>query len=86
MSKKERMKSIIAAVKETLPKTKSGQSIRNYSLSKRLRALGVEITPQGLDQYEKGTYSVKIDVLIGLQRLSGIPLPQFWKLLEKDLS
>lgn len=86
MSNNKRMKHVIEAVKDTLPKTKSGKSIRNYSLSKRLKALGCDITPQGLDQYEDGTKSVKIDVLIALQKLSGIPLVQFWKILEKDSS
>lgn len=78
------MKHVIEAVKATLPETKTGKPIRNYSLSKRLRAIGCDITPQGLDQYEKGTKSVKIDVLLALQKLSGIPLNQFWKLLERD--
>lgn len=81
------MKHLLAAVKKTLPtrKTKKGERpYPNYSLSKRLKALGVDITTQGLDNYENGTKSARLDVICGLQELSGIPWPEIGKLLKKD--
>lgn len=78
----------MTAVKHTLPtrKDKDGATkpYSNYSLSKRLRALGVEITPQGLDNYDKGTKSARLDVICALQELSGINWPEIGKLLKKD--
>lgn len=82
------MKNLLNAVKQTLPtrKDKDGQEklYSNYGLSKRLRALGVEITTQGLDNYETGTKSARLDVICGLQELSGLSWAEVGKLLKKD--
>lgn len=82
------MKHFITAVKDTLPtvKTKDGKEkpFPNYSLAKRLRALGIEITTQGIDNYMKGTKSARLDVICALQELSGLTWGEVGKLLKRD--
>lgn len=57
----------------------------NYNVAKRLRAMGVDITTQGIDQYDKGqARSMRLDVLIGLKELSGLNWEKFGKLLEEE--
>ncbi len=82
------MKNLIEAVKKTLPtrKDKDGnvKPYPNYSLAKRLKALGVEVTAQGLDNYAKGTKSARLDVICALQELSGLSWQEVGKLIKKD--
>ena len=87
------MKNLITAVKKTLPtrkvKDKGKETFKdmpysNYSLAKRLNALGIQITTQGLDNYESGTKSARLDVICALQELSGLSWAEVGKLLKKD--
>jgi hypothetical protein len=81
------MKHFITAVKATLPTVKCKEGTKafpNYSLAKRLRALGIEITTQGIDNYMKGTKSARLDVICALQELSGLSWAEVGKLLKKD--
>lgn len=82
------MKHLIDAVKKTLPNRtlKDGEvkPYPNYGLAKRLRALGVEITTQGIDNYAKGTKSARLDVICALQELSGLSWSEVGKLIKKD--
>lgn len=81
------MKHFIEAVKKTLPTRLVKGEIKlypHYSLAKRLRALGIEITTQGIDNYANGTKSARLDVICALQELSGLSWSEVGKLLKKD--
>ena len=57
--------------------------ITNYSLAKRLRARGVDVSIQGLDGYANAR-SMRLDVLCGLRAESGESWETFGKLLDQD--
>lgn len=68
-----------------LDQVKRKKGLTNYGVAKTLRSMGVEITTQGVDQYDKGkARSMRLDVLVGLKRI----LEQDWsavgKLLEEE--
>jgi hypothetical protein len=64
---------------------KKTKGLTNYGLSKKLRQIGVEITTQGVDQYDKGrARSMRLDVLLGFKELSGLSWDKFGKLLEEE--
>ncbi len=64
---------------------KKKQELTNYGVAKELRKIGVEVTTQGIDQYDKGAArSMRFDVLLGLRKLSGLTWDQFGKMLEGE--
>jgi hypothetical protein len=64
---------------------KKSKGYTNYGLAKALRALGVEITTQGIDAYEKPeARSMRIDVLLGLYDLAEISEKEFIKQLRNE--
>lgn len=64
-----------------------GKVASNYNVAKRLREIGIEITTQGIDQYDKEqARSMRLDVLVGLKRLSGLNWEKFGKMLEEEFS
>lgn len=70
-----------------LDHVKKIKGLTNYGVSKELRKLGVEVTTQGIDQYDKGkARSMRFDVLLGLQRLSGLPWEKFGRILEEEFT
>ena len=66
---------------ELLQKVREITNLTNYGISKELRALGIEVTTQGIDHYSKaGSRSMRLDVLGGLYRLcakKGVGAKQF---------
>jgi hypothetical protein len=68
-----------------LDQVKKERGLTNYGVAKQLRSLGVEITTQGIDQYDKGkARSMRLDVLCGLKRLLGARWEAVGKLLEEE--
>lgn len=66
-------------------KKKIGGDIKNYSIAKRLREMGVEITVQAIDQYDKTpAKSMRLDALCGLRRMSGMEWQDFGKWLDEE--
>jgi hypothetical protein len=64
---------------------KKERGLTNYGVAKALRSIGVEITTQGIDHYEKGkAKSMRLDVLCGLKRLLGVRWEAVGKLLEDE--
>jgi hypothetical protein len=60
--------------------------VKNYGLSPKLRdEVGVEITVQGLDGYDKDTAkSMRLDVLCGLRKVYGKSWDEFGKMLDAE--
>ena len=57
----------------------------NYALSSKLRDLGVNITVSGVDAYErKNSQSMRLDVLAGLRKLSGLSWNELGKLIDEE--
>jgi hypothetical protein len=64
---------------------KKERGLTNYGVAKALRALGVEITTQGIDHYEKGkAKAMRLDVLCGLKALLGARWETVGRLLEEE--
>lgn len=59
--------------------------LTNYGLAKKLNELGVPITISGMDAYErKNSQSMRLDVLAGLVKLSGMAWNEVGKLIEME--
>ncbi len=73
---------------QLLEKVRETTDLTNYGLSKALRDIGVEITTQGLDHYDKSaSRSMRLDVLSGLYRLcakEGVTEKQFLTWVNKE--
>ena len=68
-----------------IEKVRESAELTNYGISKRLRNDGVEVTTQGIDAYERETArSMRLDILSGLRRLSGLSWNQFGKLIDDE--
>lgn len=68
-----------------LDQIKKDKKLTNYGVAKELRAIGVDITTQGVDQYDKGkARSMRFDVLIGLRKLSGLSWQKVGEMLEGE--
>lgn len=64
-------------------RAKSG--LKNYGLAKELQNAGIPITVQGIDAYERPeAQSMKLSVLCGLRRVSGLSWSEFGKLLDQE--
>lgn len=64
---------------------KDTTDLKNYGIMKKLRELGIEVTTQGIDGYEKVTArSTRLDVLCGLRKISGLNWDKFGKLLDSE--
>ncbi len=73
---------------DLLKKIRDATELTNYSISKGLREIGVDITTQGLDHYDKsGSRSMRLDVLYGLFKLcqkNGVNEKQFMQWLGRE--
>lgn len=69
-----------------LDHVKRKRRLTNYGVSKALREeADVQVTVQGIDQYDKGkARSMRLDVLVGLKRLSEDDWSVVGKLLEAE--
>lgn len=68
-----------------IKKVRDSKQLKNYGIMKALRELGIEITTQGVDGYEKPTAkSMRLDVLCGLRRITGLSWVAFGKLLDEE--
>lgn len=68
-----------------LDKIRRSREITDYGIAKELNRLGVEITTQGINSYNKPTAkSMRLDVLCGLRKLSGNSWNEFGKWLEDE--
>lgn len=68
-----------------IEKARKITGLTNYGLSKTLRKEGVEVTTQGIDGYfKKQSKSMRLDVLCGLRKLSGVSWAEFGKWLDND--
>jgi len=56
----------------------------NYRLAKLLNSHGIEITPNGVQQYEKSAQGMRFEVLCVLKKLSGLTWEQFGKELDAE--
>ena len=59
---------------------------KNYSIALKIREdLGIPITVQGIDAYERPeAQSMKLSVLCGLRRISGLSWSEFGKWLDDE--
>lgn len=56
-----------------------------YGLAKELRANGVEITHQGVDNYNRSkARGLRLDVLAGLRKLSGLSWEEIGGLIDEE--
>lgn len=70
-----------------IKKIQTKQGLTNYGLAKALRNIGVEITTQGIDAYMKPeARSMRLDVLMGLFKLSQLSKDEFMNLILKEFS
>lgn len=70
-----------------IKKIKDTKDLKNYGIMKALRSRGIEITTQGIDSYEKpDARSMRLDVLCGLRKLSGLKWADFGKWLDEEFS
>jgi hypothetical protein len=61
-----------------IKKVRDTKELKNYGIMKALRDIGVEVTTQGIDGYEKDSArSMRLDVLSGLRRISGVSWEEF---------
>lgn len=68
-----------------IQKVRNIRQLTNYGIMKALRALGIEVTTQGVDSYEKPTArSMRLDVLCGLRRIYGKNWNEFGKILDEE--
>lgn len=68
-----------------IKKVRDLSGLKNYGLMKRLRELGVEVTTQGIDGYERETArSMRFDVLSGLRKISGLTWGEFGDLIDAE--
>ena len=68
-----------------IKKVRDITGLKNYGIMKALRDKGVEITTQGVDGYERDTArSMRLDVLTGLKRISGLSWNEFGKLIDQE--
>jgi hypothetical protein len=56
----------------------------NYKLSKLLNSHGIEITPNGVQQYEVSAKGMRLEVLCVLRKLCGLSWEQFGKELDAE--
>ncbi len=58
---------------------------KNYGLMKACREVGVEVTTQGLDGYDKeNARSMRLDILCGLRKASGKSWSEVGKALDEE--
>jgi hypothetical protein len=70
---------------EIIERIRQWTKSKNYGLAKSLRTLGVDVTIQGLDGYDRETAKgMRLDVLCGLRKLSGKSWEEFGKYLDKE--
>lgn len=70
---------------ELLKKIKKAAKLTNYGIAKELNEKNVKITIPGIDAYERDTAkSMRLDVLVGLKRLSGKSWDVFGEWLEEE--
>jgi len=56
-----------------------------YSLAKELRANGVEITHQGVDNYNRSrARGLRLDVLAGIRKLSGLSWEEMGAMIDDE--
>lgn len=68
-----------------LEKVRAKTGLTDYGISKKLRDLGVEISIPGVSGYNKANAkSMRLDVLAGLQELSGVSWAEFGKWLSEE--
>ncbi len=68
-----------------IEKIRHRTGLKNYGIQKALRAVGCDITTQGIDSYERETArSMRLDVLVGLKEVSGLNWEQLGKLLSEE--
>lgn len=59
--------------------------LKNYGISKNIRELGIPITTQGIDSYEKeSAKSMRLDVLCALRQISGKDWEIFGEMLDRE--
>lgn len=56
----------------------------NYKLSKLLNSHGIDITPNGVQQYETSAKGMRLEVLCVMRKLSGISWEAFGKELDAE--
>jgi len=70
-----------------IEKIRNIKGLKNYGIMKHLRVLGVEVTTQGIDGYDKPTAKgMRLDVLCGLRKITGLSWQQFGKLLDDEFN
>lgn len=70
---------------QLIEKIRSKSGMKNYGLALELRNAGIPITVQGIDAYEKPeAQSMKLAVLCGLRRISGLNWSEFGKWLDQE--
>jgi hypothetical protein len=75
----------ISMAMKIIEKIRKVTGLKNYGLMKALRDLGVEVTTQGIDGYERETArSMRFDVLSGLRKISGLSWNEFGKLIDDE--
>ena len=68
-----------------IEKVRKSADLKDYGISKNLRHLGIEVTTQGITSYSKdNARSMRLDVLCGLRKLSGLNWNQFGKWLDDE--
>lgn len=71
---------------QLLEKIRAVTGLKNYGISPKMRdGPGVLITIQGLDAYDRDTArSMRLDVLCGLRRITGLSWSEFGKWLDDE--
>lgn len=68
-----------------IKKVRDTANLKNYGIMKALRDLGIEVTTQGIDGYEKETAkSMRLDVLSGLRQISGKSWEDFGEWIDQE--
>lgn len=70
---------------QLIKKIRDKTGAKNYTLAQAIRELGTSITVQGIDAYEKPeARSMKLPVLCGLRKFSGLSWSAFGQLLDEE--
>lgn len=68
-----------------IKKVRDSADLKNYGIMKKLRDIGIEVTTQGIDGYEKDSArSMRLDVLSGLRRISGVSWEEFGAWIDSE--
>lgn len=70
---------------QVIEKIRRKTGSKNYSIALAVRDLGVPITVQGIDAYERPeAQSMKLAILCSLRRVAGLSWSEFGKWLDEE--